>query len=120
MELQYSFKFKAWVEHNLGPDTNAAAVKRYFDRLGVKLTQEKWRMFLHQAPKRPDLIVWLDICDATGESLSTFIDYDPDGRPPGRLKERNRRAPKPAPCRAAAVVGEKAPPDPFAHVRGES
>lgn len=115
MRAGLRYGFPDWAEANVDPCT-PAELTRYFLERGVLYTREFWRKLLRGDVRSAKLETWLRICDATGEPLSRFIDYHPDGRAPAP-RERASKA-KPRRPKREAPPRFPAPPDPHAHLGG--
>lgn len=101
-----SYGFPAWAKAHVRPCT-PAEVTRYFEDREVCFSKEYWRKLLRGDLRSAKIETWVQICDATGEPLSTFISYQPDGSSPKpRPRPRRRQTQPKSPASRFA-----APPD---------
>ena len=113
MSTPLRYGFPSWARRHVEPCT-PAELTRYFEDRGVYRSKEFWRKLLRGHVRAAKLETWVAICDATGEPLSTFLAYEPDGRPP---------APRPRkkPARRAQRKADSLlppPPDPRRYFEG--
>lgn len=103
MGLRYLFP--AWAARHIASPPTPAAVKKYFDARGFRQSREQWRKMLRNKPDYIVISFWACVCEATGEPLSTFLNYTPTGVMPviRRVPPRRPRKQQPQPNRRAAA-----------------